>query len=67
MLEVPDKLETAEDCINFISSLLTEMETLITASMNVQALYEDLLVISKDSLEENAHLKRIIWGDGNED
>lgn len=66
MLEVPDKLETAEDCINFISSLLNELETVISASIKTEELYRDLLIMSKEQLEEIAHLKRIIWGDGNE-
>jgi len=66
MLKPPDKLDTPEDVMAFITHLLEEMEELVQASMRVQELYNDLVVMSKENLEEIAHLKRIIWGDGNE-
>jgi len=63
MLEPPKKIETAKDVVEWVNTILTEIEEMVEASLKVQELYIDLLELQKETQEELKHYKRMVWGE----
>ena len=66
MLEIPD-LETSEGVVNFMKSLLDEIEILIEVGMKLQQKHTELLEVHTSRMIELNHLRNIVWGEDNEE